>query len=330
MPKSAKRGKLRSVFKWIVWVLIFQFILINISASLHAWKQTHFYSDPELQVAKPSSKNIFVKTWKLFAGFRMPRSVIHTFPTFRYDTVLLKTQNGLIVDCWYAAPDSAAKGTVILFHGLGIDKSFTLREAEEFRFMGYNIMMVDLRAHGKSEGMVTSMGYRESEEVKLAFDYIKRKGDDKIFLWGMSLGAVVIAKAINDYSIKPAAVMLEMPFYSLQSFLEGRAKMLGFPGEPFGFFVTAWIGIERGYNGFNFKLTEYAKKINCPVLLQWGTKDPFITEEQANKIFDNIPGTKKKMIIHRGAGHQSFLGLDPVKWREEVRMLLTNPDLIHS
>jgi alpha-beta hydrolase superfamily lysophospholipase len=303
---------------------------MNISASLHAWKQTHFYPDPGLQIARPSTKNIIVKTWKLFAGFKMPRTIIHTFPTFPYDTVILKTKNGLSINCWYSETGPGAKGTVILFHGLSVDKSFVMHEAEEFRFMSYNVMMVDLRAHGNSEGSVTSIGYRESEEVKLAYDYIKGKGESNIFLWGQSLGAVVIAKAIFDYDMKPAGAMLEMPFFSLQSFVEGRAKLQGFPGEPFGFFVTAWIGIERGYNGFSLKLTDYAKKITCPVLLQWGTRDPFITDNQAHKLFDQIPGTKKKMIMHRGAGHQSFLSLDPVKWREEVKSFLANPDSIHS
>lgn len=183
MPTSAKPGKSRRILKWILWVLLFQFVLMNISASLHAWKQTHFYTEPELQVVKPSSKNIFVKTWKLFAGFKMPRSAVHTFPTFPYDTVELKTSNGLTIDCWYSRPDSAAKGTVVLFHGLSINKGFILREAEEFRFMGYNILMVDLRAHGNSVGNVTSIGYWESEEVKLAFDYLQKKGRN-IFFYG--------------------------------------------------------------------------------------------------------------------------------------------------
>lgn len=326
MFKSSKQKKLKRIFKWVLWILLFQFVLINFSASLHAWKQTHFYTDPGLRIYKPPSKNIFLKTWKLFAGIKMPRSVVHTFPTFPFDTVILKTSNGLKIDGWYSRPDSMAKGTVILFHGWSINKGYILPEAEEFRYLGYNVLLVDLRGHGNSDGNTTSIGYYESEEVKLAYDYIKEKGEKNIFLWGMSLGSVIIAKALNDYNLQPTAVILEMPFYSLQSFLEGRSKLFGFPGEPFGFLVTAWTGIESGYNGFGFKVAEYAKKIHCPALLQWGTQDPFISVEQGKEIFDNIPGTKKKLIIHEGAGHQSFLQLDPVQWRMEMESLLRHPD----
>ena len=327
MLKSKKRS--RRIFKWVLWVLLFQFVLMNISASLHAWKQTHFYTDPELRILKPSSKNIFVKTWKLFAGFKYPRSVIGKIPSFPYDTVQLKTKGGLNIDCWYSRPDSVAKGTVILFHGLSLNKSFILSEASIFRYWGYNILMVDLRAHGNSGGNTTSLGFNESEEVKLAYDYVKAKGENNIFLWGMSLGAVIITKAFNDYDLKPSGIILEMPFVCLQSFLEARSKLLGFPGEPYGFLVTAWVGIERGYNGFGFQMPKYAKKINCPVLLQAGNKDPFVSEEQIRNIFDNVTVANKRLLIYEDAAHQSFLGYDPVKWKEEVGSFMDKPELVH-
>ncbi|MBS1577345.1 MAG: alpha/beta hydrolase [Bacteroidetes bacterium] len=329
MPKSKKQSKGKRIFKWVLWVLLFQFVLINISASLHAWKQTHFYTDLELKVVKPSSKNIFIKTWKLFSGFKYPRSVIGKTPSFPFDTIQLKTKEGINIECWYSQPDSAAKGTVILFHGLGNNKSLILNEASVFRFFGYNILMVDLYAHGNSGGNTTSLGFYETEEVKLAYDYVKSKGERTIFLWGMSLGAVIIAKAFNDYEIKPSGVILDMPFYSLQSFLEARSRLLGFPGEPFGFFVTAWVGIERGYNGFGFKVPKYVKKINCPILLQAGNKDQYISFEQTNKIFDNIAEPKKRLIIYEDAGHQFLLSFDPLKWKEEVGHFLADPGSTH-
>ncbi len=91
-----------------------------------------------------------------------------------------------------------------------------LAEAYEFRYQGYNVLMVDFRAHGNSGGNTTTIGVREAEEVKLAYDYVSQMGEKKIILWGSSMGAVAIAKAVADYDIKPAGVILEMPFASLQ------------------------------------------------------------------------------------------------------------------
>ena len=177
-------------------------------------------------------------------------------------------------------PKESNLGTVILFHGLGSNKGNVLGEAFEFNSFGYNTMLVDMRAHGNSEGIVSSIGYKESEEVKLAYDHVSKKGEKNIVLWGMSLGAVIISKAIWQYDLKPQKIILEMPFDRLQDHIRARARISGFPGEPFGFFVTFWTGLEQGYWGYGHKTSRYVKNINCPVLLQWGNSDEYVIERR--------------------------------------------------
>lgn len=324
MEKKKFRIKIPTYVRWIGWVLLVQFLLINISAALYAYKLTHVYNDPKLRTAQ-SSKNIFVKTWRLFTGPRQPRSIITERPTFPYDTVTLKTQKGIDIEAWYSKTDSAARGTVILFHGIGANKGMLLNEAYEFRYLGYNVMLVDFRAHGNSGGQTTTIGIRESEEVKLAYDYAMKKGARNIFLWGISMGAVVVAKAIDDYALKPSGIILEMPFGSLQSHLQARARVMGFQGfpeKPFGFFVSWWMGIERDFNGFKHQTSLYVKKINCPVLMEWGALDNYVLKTETEIIYNAIASADKKLVRYDRAGHESFLLNDPVKWRIEAERFL--------
>ena len=321
MEKKPLKSQIKSILRWIGWVLLVQFVLINISASLYAYKLTHFYSNhPE--ESSTGNGNIFTKSWKLFTGPRYGKSVISDVPAFRYDTVTLETKKGKRIDAWFGKTDAVTKGTIILFHGISVSKSSLLDEANEFRFGGYQVLMVDFRAHGNSDGNTTTIGVRETEEVKLAFDYISAKGEKNIFLYGSSLGAVAVAKAVSDYKLQPTGVILEMPFESLQGYLKGRARMLGFPRQPFAFLTTFWIGMERGFNGFNHKTTRYAKNIHCPVLLQWGTMDNLIRGEETNRIFNALASTSKKLVIYEGAEHESFLRKNPLKWRIEVERFL--------
>ena len=325
MEKKTFKRKLPSVLRWVLWVLLVQFILFNISAAMYAYKLSHFYNDPSLRT-QYTNENVFTKTWRLFSGPRLAKSVITEFPSFPFDTVTLKTEKGIFIDAWYAKTDSAAKGTVILFHGLTTNKQWVLAEAHEFRYQGYNIMMIDFRAHGNSGGNTTTIGVREAEEVKLAYDHVAQSGEKKIILWGTSLGAVTIAKALADYDLKPAGVILEMPFASLQMHLRARARMIGFggfPEKPFGFFVTCWMGVERGFNGFKHQTTTYVQKIHCPVLLQWGALDIYVLKNETDKIYDAISSPNKKLVIYDHANHESFLQNDPLKWRIEVERFLS-------
>ncbi len=319
------KRKIFSILKWIGWVALVQFILLNISAALYAHKFTYFYNDPSLKYQE-ISQNIFKKTWRLFAGQRYLKSVITEAPTFPFDTVTFHTKKGILIEGWYSRADTSAKGTVILFHGLTQNKATVLAEASDFRFQGYNVLLLDFRAHGNSGDNITTIGYRETEEVKLAWDYVKGKGEKNIFLWGSSMGAVAVAKAVSDYAIQPSGIILEMPFASLQSHLRSRARTIGFrgfPEKPFGFLVTCWIGIERGFNGFNFSTVSYARKIHCPVLLQWGALDYAVLRSETEKIFDAIASPVKKLVIYDNASHESFLQRDPPKWRGETEKFLS-------
>jgi alpha-beta hydrolase superfamily lysophospholipase len=316
MNQTNPKIKIRSVLKLVFWVLLIQFVLINISGIIYGYKLTHFY-DPSSNKEEASSKNIFVKTWRIFKGPTLRKITNEGILHFPYQTIHLLTKDNLSLEAWYIPVDSP-KGTVILFHGLGGNKSHVIDQAYEFRYLGFNVMLVDLRAHGNSEGKVTTMGYCESEDVKLAYDYIFKKGEKNIILYGFSLGAVVIAKAFYDYNIAPSSAILEIPFSNLKKLVGVRGRMLGFPQEPFGTFITFWISIDKGFNGFKQDTYKYAQKINCPVLMQCGEVDMFATIKERNFIFSNIASRNKKLVVYEGAAHQSLLSFDPLKWKQEV------------
>jgi alpha-beta hydrolase superfamily lysophospholipase len=321
MLQEKTKANLRSIIRWGLWVLLVQFLLINISAAFYAYRLTHFYNDPSLLVYKPSP-NVFAKTWKLFTGPKTGKSIVEETPAFSYETVLLKTAKGISIEAWYCKTDSLEKGTVILFHGITGHKDMLLDVANEFRYWGYNVMLVDFRAHGNSGSNTTTIGFRESEEVKLAYDYVSQKKEKKIFLYGTSLGAVVVTKAIADYQLQLAGIILEMPFASLQTYLKDKARTLGFPQQPFGFLATFWIGVERGFNGFKHQTAKYAAKIKCPVLMQWGAMDEFVLKDETKTVYKAIASTNKKLVVYETAQHTSFLRHDPAKWRIEVENFL--------
>lgn len=326
MEKQKTKRRLPVFLRWALWVLLVQLVLFNISAALYAYKFTHVYDDPSLRVRK-NGGNVFTRTWRLFSGPRQPRSVIIASPIFTYDTVVLKTKNGILIDAWYSKPDSAAKGTVILFHGIMANKGMLAAEAAEFRYQGYNVMLIDFRAHGNSAGNTTTIGFRESEEVKLAYDYLAGKGERNIFLYGNSMGAAAVTRAVAEYNLRPAGIILEMPFASLQSHLRARARAQGFRGigeKPFGFLVTLWIGVERGFSGFNYKTTTYAKKVNCPVLMQWGALDRYVLRAETDKVYKAIGSSDKKLVVYEKAAHESLLQNEPAKWRLATEAFFSN------
>jgi uncharacterized protein len=314
MPMNKR--KFKTVFRWMAWILIIQFVLLNISAAFYARKFTQLYSPEEREAVmrNPPAQNIFAKTWRLFSGYRFYREGHQGLPDFPYSVVHFYTSDSILIEAWYGHVDSA-KGTVILFHGLMGNKSFVIDQARAFLQRGYNVLMPDTRNHGSSGGRATSYGYHEAEEVKIAVDYIKGRGEKNISLWGISMGAVEIMKAVADYKLAVSTLFLEMPFGSLQAHVKARLRNMGFPRQPFGFLITCWIGIESGFYGPGFQVSKYASQIHCNVVLQYGDKDQLVNRKEIDEIYNAIPDENKELIIYPDAYHESLLNYDAERYK---------------
>jgi alpha-beta hydrolase superfamily lysophospholipase len=314
------KRKFIRILRWLGWIFIIQFVLLNISAAFYASKFTHLHTPEEREVMmkNPPSQNFFAKTWRLFTGYRFYKEPQQNLPDFPYTIVNWSTPGNILIEAWYSRVDSVAKGTVILFHGLMGNKSFVIDQAREFRKRGYNVLMPDTRGHGNSSGNSTCYGYDETEEVKLAYDYVKIQGEQNIYFWGISMGAVEIMKAVSDYNLSAKGLILQMPFGSLQSHVKSRLRNMGLPGQPFGFLITFWMGFENGFNGLGFQIPKYARSIHCPVLLQYGAKDQLVSRKEIDEIYNAIPSIDKKLVIYNNARHESLLQHDPVRWNKEI------------
>jgi uncharacterized protein len=326
MQKLFANKKFRSGFRLLLWVLLVQFILINLSAWFYAHKFTHSYDTASPEKYYRSPENFAEKTWRIFSGPKFFKAPAAETPAAPYSTISLQTASGLPIEGWLIPADSAAKGTVVLFHGLSQNKSEMLSYANEFRYWGYHTLLIDFRAHGNSGGHTTTMGYREAEEVKLAYDFVKQKYPGPIFLWGGSMGAAAIIKAIADYQLQPAGIIAEIPFYSLNKLIQVRARTVGFSGmpeKPFGSLITFWAGMRNKIKPFAFSVPAYAEKVICPVLVQAGEKDYMTPLGQTEKIFASFAGKEKKLVVYKAADHQSLLKYDTEKWRSEVSAFLS-------
>jgi len=87
---------------------------------------------------------------------------------------------------------SRNQATILLLHPLSSSSNKMLLYAEALVNAGYGVFMIDLRAHGSSDGDTSTNGLREADDVAGAVDYLLHRLDvngQKIGVLGVSLGA---------------------------------------------------------------------------------------------------------------------------------------------
>lgn len=290
--------------------------MLNGIAYMHAYKFTHF-TDPLIK-RTPKELSFSQKLKLLFTGVDNPKPLNKKFPNRPYQVI--KVHSNVELDCWLMNADSA-KGTVILFHGYGGEKSSMLDKAEVFFHLGFNTMVVDFMGSGGSQGTRTTIGFEEAIEVRDCYNYLVEKGYSNIHLFGTSMGAVAIMKAIKDYSIQPRSIIVECPFGSMYKTVCARFNTYHVPTFPMAGLLMFWGGVQNGFWAFSHNPTVYAKNIQCPTLLLYGEKDERVSREEIDDIFSNLKGTKK-LVTYPLAGHENYLLRYQAEWTKDVRTFL--------
>ncbi|MGG9960750.1 alpha/beta hydrolase [Ferruginibacter sp. SUN106] len=312
-------GKRRKLYKRIFFIVTVFFLLINLILIGQAYHLTHFYEHGTVKSIEEQTGSFRNQAQVVLFGLKQEK-LIGTKPDSAFSNIKLKTKDSLVLDAWLIRV-AHSKGTIALFHGHGSEKSANLSQSNTFNEMGYSTILVDFRAHGQSEGNTCTIGYREAEDIKLVYDFLEKNGEKNIILYGISMGAATVTKAINDYDLAPKKIILEMPFASLNETAEGKMRMAGLPAEPLASLLTFWGGAINGFWAFNMRPKEFVKKIKCPVLLQWGRQDKGVSGAEINEIFKNISSTKK-LVVYEKSGHENLCENEPEKWEGNIDAFL--------
>src|SRR4051794_14921251 len=84
-----------------------------------------------------------------------------------------RTNGELKITGWWIPAATAFNRCVVIVHGYADSKIGGIAWAPTFRAMGFNVLAIDLRAHGESGGAQTTAGYFERHDVSRVIDQLR-------------------------------------------------------------------------------------------------------------------------------------------------------------
>ena len=225
-----------------------------------------------------------------------------------FEEINLVATDGTRLTAWFVPAERANGSAVVLVHGRGANRSALLPTAQLLARHGYSLLMLDLRAHGQSEGDMVTYGYYESLDVIAGLTYLTQHPDidqHRIGILGQSLGgaAVIRAAALSDI---PRALVVESTFHSLPAAVEDSfTVMSNLPQWPFASIVVWQAEIAVGVEISELDLArDLATSTRCPVFLIHGSEDEVIPLHHHHTLVEAANNPKQSWIVE-GMGHES-------------------------
>jgi len=300
-------------------VLLAAFVFANALAYHHATAMMCF-AENVARTRKPEDLSFVNKARVLFTGVNNPRPESRHTPAdldLPYDSLVIACSNGISLAAWFL-PAADNDLLIILFHGYAADKSRLLPEIEQLHDLSCRMLTVDFRGSGGSSESYTSLGVHEAEDVAETVAFAKRTFPHrKLILFGQSMGAVAILRAIDKFGISPDGIVLEAVFDTMLNTVKNRFALIGAPSFPAARMLLFWGGWQLGFDAFDHNPEEYARSVRCPVLFMHGTEDRRALISQARRVFDAVP-TEKRFLQLEGLKHESYAGSRPEEWKTGI------------
>lgn len=141
-----------------------------------------------------------------------------------FEDVSFRTADGVPLSGWWV-PAAASRGSVVLVHGFNRSRIEMVRKVPFLHAHGFNVLLFDLRHHGKSGGALSTFGYLEQRDVRAAVAFAREHAAGPVTAWGVSLGAAsVMLEAAQDPAV--AAVICDSVYRSLPDTVRHHAELL--------------------------------------------------------------------------------------------------------
>jgi uncharacterized protein len=218
--------------------------------------------------------------------------------------VWLKTSDGVKLQAWWIAADGA-RFTFLAFHG---NAGNIADRADIYRFLHglpANVLAVEYRGYGRSEGKPTEGGlYRDAEAGYAYLTQDKAIDPRTIISYGQSLGTGVAARLAAEHRV--GGVVLEAPFPSVSAVA----------GKVFWFLPGANLLVWG-----QFDTARRLASINAPLLVVHCTQDPVIPPEMGERVFA-VARQPKWIFRVNGDCHEEASLISPEKYQNQLREFL--------
>lgn len=214
---------------------------------------------------------------------------------------------------------------IVFVHGYTASHSFMAPHLAMFHQLGYNLLAIDLRSHGESEGVYASYGYHEKHDVADWVSWLRQREDVKtIGLHGVSMGAATVLQTSPLVDVD--FVIAECPFDDLRHLMRHQLNVLNrMPGDLFLPAIDYFLWSRAGFRMSQVSPREVVANSSVPTLFIHGTHDDFVPTWMSVEM--NAANRQTSIQLIDGAEHTNCILKNRAQYETAVTRFLTQHEL---
>ncbi|MBS1720446.1 MAG: alpha/beta hydrolase [Armatimonadetes bacterium] len=239
------------------------------------------------------------------------------------ESVNFTNQEGMSLFGWWTEHPHPSC-IVILAHGYLMNRAEMAPYAYWLWQRGASAFAFDFRAHGRSQGNLSTIGPAEAADVAAAVAWCReRRPHVPIVLWGSSMGSAASALAGGANPDLADGYILDSAYSVLEHASKGWIDFLGVPKwlRPL-LAPTRWLAAKMAkVNPKRVDVGESLQRIRRPVLLLHGQADRLAPPEEAVRNMSYLQD-RGKIVWFPGANHAEFRWTQPAEYLAAVEAFL--------
>ena len=204
--------------------------------------------------------------------------------------------------------DFGAKRCILILPGRCESLVYSYYFAPPYEKAGFNVLVIDTRCHGMSDGTYNTIGVQESKDVlawsKLLHD---RFGNEEIYFHGICIGTAsgLFALSAPNCPEYLKGLVTEGCYISFSETFKRHMMALNRPLFPVLQLVMREIYRHTGTNVYKSKPISAIRKIrpDCRILFLYGEKDIFSIPKKSRKLYAACVSQDKKLVWFEKGGH---------------------------
>ncbi len=220
--------------------------------------------------------------------------------------------------------DFGADRAVLIIAGRTESYQYSYYFASGYEGKGYNVLVIDNRCHGDSDGRINRLGYGEYKDIIEWCRLLGRLGNKAVVLHGICIGAstALFAAVSEKCPDNVAAVVTEGMYVNFYESLKNHILEKKKPLFPILQGTAVHLFFISRANVVTDGPIKRIKKMRRPILMIQSRQDTYSLPELAQKLYDACPSENKKLVYFPVGAHSRVRINDERGYDEVVHAFL--------